>query len=619
MCGIAGFVGDGDSAVLNKMLTKIAHRGPDDQNVDIDRGRRVFLGHTRLAILDIEGGRQPMSDAGGHINIVFNGEIYNHAELRRELESIGLIFQSDHSDTEVLVNGYLHWGADLFPRLNGMFAFAIYDRRKGEMILARDRFGEKPLYYSKHANLLVFASEINALLQHPALDTEIDMLSVQKYFSYGFIPAPRTPYKKIEKLQGGRWLKYDIASGRCSENCFYRFRIEPDRTLEKRSLSSTAEEFESILQTTIQRRLQADVPVGLLLSGGIDSTAVLALSSQLGPAAKKKTFTIGFHEKSYDESGFARQAADLFGAENEVRLLTQNDMLKDLPDLLARMGEPICDPSILPTYKACAFAREQVKVVLTGDGGDEMLAGYDPFRALTPAKIYSALIPSKLHRGFRRLAELLPKSSRNMSLDFKVRRTLQGLSYPSNIWNPIWMAPLEPALIEEAFNTPVETDVLYSEATEVWDNADKDLTLLERSLEYFTRFYLQEQILTKTDRASMFCSLESRSVFLDNDVTEFCRVLPTRFKYHNGKGKIILRSLVDKFAGKALSQRPKKGFGFPISEWLKHSDQTNQISPKLGINNDFWERSWSSHKMGKADHRLFLFSALALDAALANH
>ena len=613
MCGIAGFAGTGDRGDLAAMTTALAHRGPDGEGFHVDESARVFLGHRRLAILDIEGGHQPMWNEDGTVGIVFNGEIYNHLDLRRELQAKGHVFASDHSDTEVLVHGYEEWGAELPARLNGMFAFAIWDARCHRLFLARDRFGEKPLYYAVRPGCFAFASELTALTRHPAIGSTLDLRALQKFFAYGYLPGANALYAGTNKLPPGHHLTLDLTDGEPRLGCYWRFRIEPDETLGSRSEASLVEELRALLAAAVGRRLISDVPLGLFLSGGLDSSSVLWAAAQHRPASSIETFTIGFTEPSFDESDHAWRVARHFGTQHREKMLDLPTARDLVPEVLGRLDEPLGDASLLPTWLLSAFTREQVTVALSGDGGDELFAGYDPFKALTPARFYARLMPQGLHRGLRRLADLLPVSTANMSLDFKLKRSLAGLSYPPSSWNPAWMAPLEPALMAEIFETPLALDELYSEAIELWEAGD-GLDPVDRTLEFFTSLYLTGDILTKTDRAAMMVGLEGRAVFLDNDLVEFCRRLPHRWKYRDGTRKYLLKQAMTGLLPANIVHRRKKGFGIPAAEWLRHFPPVPPLPEIAGIKTEAVAERWRRHRAGKIDDRLFLWSWLSFAA-----
>jgi asparagine synthase (glutamine-hydrolysing) len=615
MCGIAGFVGRGDRDNLIAMTRALEHRGPEGEGIYEDESAHVFLGHRRLAIIDLAGGYQPMPNEDHTIFVIFNGEIYNHATLRKELILRGHIFRTDHSDTEVLVHGYEEWGEDLPGRLNGMFAFAIYDKPHRRLFLARDRFGEKPLYYFNRPGLFAFASEMTAMLKHPLVSHSLDIRSVQKFFAHGYLPAPNTLYENCRKLPGGCHLSYDAVGGRFSVRRYWRFNIEPDERLTEAHDDRLADELRSLLIQAVERRLMSDVPLGLFLSGGIDSASVLAAATKLKGRDSVETFTVGFTEPSFDESGHARSVARILGSRHHDEILDLSQARDLIPTVLKKIDEPLGDASLLPTYLLSTFTRKSVTVALSGDGADELFAGYDPFKALAPARIYERIVPSNFHLLLRRLSETIPLSTANMSFDFKLRRTLIGLSYSQPLWNPIWLAPLEPRDIEDVFEQPLPTEELYEEVLTLWHSGDaKDL--VDRSLEFYTTFYLQDDILVKVDRAAMMNSLETRAIFLDNDLVEFCRRLPNRFKIRRGQRKYLLRRALRGLVPDSVLARPKKGFGIPLAKWLKTTPPVPPLVPVDGVRMERVVDRWTQHRAGKADQRFFLWSWLAFQSIL---
>ena len=618
MCGIAGFVGGGSRADLLAMGRALVHRGPDGEGTWTDPASGVHFVHRRLSIIDIDGGAQPMWNEDETVCVVFNGEIYNHVALRRELTAAGHVFASDHSDTEVLVHGYEEWGDALPERLNGMFAFAIHDRARNRVFIARDRFGKKPLYYTLSGNTFIFASELSALLVHPEAVATIDTLSLRKYFAYGFIPAPRTLYRNISKLPGGWTLTFDTASCRVELRQYWRFLIEPTSDIPRDPVNEWGEELVSLLRAAVERRLMSDVPLGVFLSGGIDSSAVLALAAQCVPASQLKTFSIGFNEPSYDESAYARQVATRFGTEHSEKVLSIDAARGLVDEILARLDEPMGDPSILPTYLLSAFARERVTVALGGDGGDELFAGYDPFKALRMAEIYSRVVPRPMHAAIRCVAERLPQSDRNMSLDFRIRRALRGLSSPASAWNPTWLGALEVRELAQLFDEPVAVEDLYSEAIEAWDGCAQS-SVVDRTLEFYTRFYLQDNILTKVDRASMMVSLEVRAPFLDIDVVDFVRRIPNTYKYHRGETKYLLKRALERVLPREILYRRKKGFGIPLKRWLRDMRGTDPGLPAAGADPAWVDGCWTAHREGRADHRLFLWCWIVLQHHLRRY
>jgi asparagine synthase (glutamine-hydrolysing) len=538
-------------------------------------------------------------------------------ELRALLEARGYVFRSSHSDTEVLVHGYREWGESLPLRLNGMFAFAIYDRAKGRLFLARDRFGEKPLYYCYGPRFFAFASELSALRQHSSFNANISTRSLQRFFAFGYLPAPDTLYDGAAKLPAGSHLTLDLADGRRRVRSYWRFRLEPDDALTDDDEERLAEELRHLLSQAVKRRLMSDVPLGVFLSGGIDSASVLATVAGHLPAATIKTFTVGFNEPSFDESAAARQTAEFIGSIHATEMLDLAEAQRLVTVVQKRTAEPLVDPSLIATYLLSRFARGEVTVALSGDGGDELFAGYDPFRALAPARLYHLLMAPPLHRGLRRLADLLPISTRNMSWDLKVRRALMGLSYPASLWNPVWTAPIEPDAMKDLFYEPLSIEDVYGDAITLWEE-DSHKSIIDKTLEYYTNFYLQDDILAKVDRATMMTSLESRAVFLDNDLVAFCQRLPALFKYRSGQRKYLLKRAVAPLLPTAITGRPKKGFGIPIATWLRSLWPPEPTGGIDGINGSFIERAWRAHRCGERDHRLLLWGWLSLQSALAS-
>jgi len=606
-------VGPGDRDDLRAMTDALAHRGPDGEGFFIDAQQGLHLGHRRLAIVDIDGGAQPMWNQDESIGVIYNGEIYNHVELRRQLEARGHVFRSDHSDTEVLVHGYKEWGEALPSRLNGMFGFCIFDRTRGSLFMARDRFGEKPLYYAEQGGLFLFASELSAIAQHRQFKTRLAGRSLQKLMAYGFLPAPNAILEDCHKLPGGAWLKFDLRTHAIKVERYWQFALNPDASMLERPEGELVEELRALLSEAVRRRMIADVPLGFFLSGGLDSSAVLAGAVRHHDPKNIRTFTIGFREPSFDESSYAQRVAEALGVRNDLDWLDL-DTARDLAQsVLSRLDEPLGDPSVLPTYLLARFARRHVTVALSGDGGDELFAGYDPFKALAPARFYSSVVPRPLHVLLREAVNLLPISTRNMSLDFKLRRTLSGLSYGPSLWNPVWLAPLDPQHLAYLFEEALAPEELYSEALEVWSR-DKSQSMVDRTLSFYTNLYLQDDILTKVDRAAMMSSLESRAALLDNDLVDFCQRLPHELKVKNGERKYLLKQAMRTILPQDIIDRPKKGFGIPTAAWLRSMPKEPPLANVPGVHMDRVGAAWSEHRRGVKDHRLFLWSWLSLQS-----
>ncbi len=615
MCGLTGFVGPGDQRDLAAMMGALAHRGPDGEGLYVDTGRSLYLGHRRLAVVDVASGAQPMWNSARAVGIVFNGEIYNHRELRLELQALGYVFQTDHCDTEVLVHGYSAWGEALPERLNGMFAFCIYDVVRQKLFLARDRLGEKPLYFVQQGRLFAFASEVSALCRHAHFTPRLSLLGLQKFFAYGFFPAPHTLYEHCQKLPGGCSMTFDLGTRELRVTRYWRFLLEPDLAQLRRPINDVADELRSLVEGAVEQRLAADVPVGFFLSGGLDSSLIVAAAARRIPADRIETFTLGFCEPSFDESQRARDVAKALGVANTCRWLDFDTARAEIPRVLAHLDEPSGDSSILPTSLLAQFARKRVTVALSGDGADELFAGYDPFKALAPACLYRAGVPRPLHRLLRQAVQRLPQLDSNMSLDFKLRRTLAGLSQPQTLWNPVWLGPLDPDAQRDIFNSPATPEAVYSEALDLWSMGTSP-ALVDKTLEFYTNLYLQDGILNKVDRATMMHGLEARSPFLDNGVVDFARRLPHALKMQSGERKFLLRRAFANAAPKSVLNRPKKGFGMPTSKWLRTLPETPPLTPVTGIRMRGVETAWRLHRQRRADNRLFLWSWLSLQQTM---
>jgi asparagine synthase (glutamine-hydrolysing) len=620
MCGITGIVDLSapiERAVLSRMTNALRHRGPDDESFYLSEPRpghaSVGLGFRRLAIIDLGGGRQPMCNEDGSLWIVCNGEIYNYQELRTQLEAKGHRFRS-HSDIETLLHLYEDLGSECVTRANGMFAAAIWDAKAQTLFLARDRLGKKPLYYRATPSQILFGSEVKALLEHPACPRELDLASLSKYLAYEYVPSPHCIFKGIQKLPAGHYLTWKQGQTRLHQYWDLKF-SEPAKVPTE---AETAKELLVRLKEAVRLRLISDVPLGVFLSGGIDSSAVVAMMAELRPASQIKTFAIGFAERSFDESNFARGVAQFFGTDHHEQILQSRALVDVLPEVAGFLDEPFGDASVIPTYLLSRFARQHVTVALGGDGGDELFAGYPTFQAHQAARFYK--LPAPLHeRLLRPLAERLPVSFENFSFDFKVKRFLRGAVLRPAIRDQVWVGSFTPAEQRCLFNDHSAVvdeyqDVLGAEKTCPSDH------WLERLIYLYCKFYLQDGILVKVDRASMACALEARAPFLDYTFVEFANSLPPNLKLRGLKTKYILkRALQGKLPPNILT-RPKKGFGIPVAKWFRHdlrelvldTFSESRVRQQGLFNPRTISRLLEEHLRGRKDHRkqlwtLFMF------------
>lgn len=619
MCGIVGFIGDRRPDVLAVMTDCLAHRGPDGGGQHIEEAVGLHLGQRRLAILDIAGGVQPMWDAARRCVLVFNGQIYNHRELRRELEALGRPFRTDHSDTEVILQAYLAWGVEeMHRRLNGMWAIALYDIERKRLLLSRDRFGEKPLYYTDQNGCFAFASEVTALAHHPDIDLGPDPLSIQKYFAYGFVPGTGSIYAQVSKLPAGRWMTVDLSTRQIVSRQYWSFELEPDQGPQAENVGAYAEELRARMKRAVAMRLAADVPVGVLLSGGVDSTSIVHFAAE-STNQPVKTFSIGFDEPTFDESPQAARVASFYGTEHIVDHLTLTQARSIVPEMLARLDEPIADSSLVACYLLFRHVRRHVPVVLSGDGGDELFAGYETFKGLRWARLYDALVPARLRSSLSFAAGLLPVSHRYMSLDFKIKRMLSGLREPAPLWNPAWIGPFAPRELADALAKPAPAEEIYADAIAAWNATDGDL--IDRTLQFYTRLYLTDDILVKSDRTAMMHSVEARAPFLDIDVVDLARRIPSRLKLRNGETKFVLKEALKGLVPDWVLSRKKQGFGVPVGRWL--ADGGIGLEPRAdsrySMTRPTLDRLLSEHKSASADHRFALWAQLVLQSAARGH
>lgn len=612
MCVIAGFVGRGNHNDLKKMIASIKHRGPDDESIFVNDN--VGFAHARLSILDLTpAGRQPMFNKGKNIAIVFNGEIYNFQELKKPLIDKGYQFQSK-TDTEVIINLYEELGEKCFEKLNGMFAFAIYDFRKNKLILARDRMGKKPLYWSIFDNTFIFGSELKALLAHHLFSKEIDLESVNKYFSYEYVLTPHTIFKNVHKLEPATYLVYQ--DGKIKKEKFWR----PDFTTHYIDLNDALSGLDKKIEESVKIRLISDVPLGIFLSGGLDSSTI-SYYAQKNSKEKIKTFSIGFKEKSFDESIYARQISDFLGTEHYHHTFTPKDALNLIPKISEIIDEPLADDSIIPTFLLSNFTRQRVTVALGGDGGDELFAGYQTFQAQKLADIYKRIPLSIRKNMIEKIISRLPVSDKYFSIDFKLKKFIEGFYGEKKYTHQRWLGNFSKQEKSQLFNKETWHKL---EAKNEFDDIDsyiEEINTLDfnnQMLYLYMRTYMMDRVLTKVDRASMFASLEVRAPFLDFNVVDFVNSLPYEYKIKGLTTKYILKKLMQDKLPKNIVFRSKQGFGLPIGFWLRNDlkDFCNEILSRDNINIsglfhfDYIEKLKQEHFSGKKDNRKKLWSLL---------
>ncbi len=603
------------------MSERMRHRGPDSHGkFELSH---LALAIRRLRIIDLETGDQPLSNETGEITLVLNGEIYNYRELRKELLDRGHHFKTQ-SDGEVIAHLYEEKGTDLVHDLNGMFAFALWDARAQRLVLARDRAGEKPLYYWQGDRTIVFASEIKAILEYPGISRRLDPDAVAQYFFYGYFPTPASVFAEIKKLPAGHFLVVQGGTVRAKSYWDLRdyLRAPGQPALTARQEEDVCAELRERLHAAAASRLVSDVPVGVFLSGGLDSSTVVATMSKLAPG-NVNSFSVSFPQRSFDEGGYAAYVAEHFHTHHHVLMADDQTMRKALVELIDHLDEPMSDPAIVPTYLLSQFAREHIKVALSGEGGDELFGGYPTYLGVRTAEYYLRLPKVIRRQVFGRLRNLLPVSSGAVPIGLFLRRFLAHAETNPAERHHIWFGMFSPEQIGGLFSPewaaahrPVQA--LFAPSSRLLEGAEFDEVLGEMLYLDFC-MYLQDNLLVKVDRASMACSLEVRTPFLDHRLVEFVAGLPTNLKMRGFKGKYILKKAVEPWLPHNIVHRQKRGFTVPISSWLRNDLRrlaaetlAEDKLKSLGILNPvFVQRMLQEHLEGRVDHRKPLWTLLA--------
>jgi len=611
VCGIAGILFDDrrkrvPKRLLGAMTRRLAHRGPDDEGVLVC-GRRpnVGLGHRRLSIIDLAGGHQPLSNEAGDVHVVFNGEIYNFQSLRKRLEAKGHRFQT-RSDTEVLVHLYEDKGSALVEDLRGMFAFAIYDETHERLVLARDRLGQKPLFYYRGDGRLVFASELAPIVEEGGAPRRLDEISLDDYLTYQYVPAPRTMFADVKKLPPAHVAVYE--KGELSIRRYWE--IDPEDEVRWDEATLTRRLRDALFEAT-ELRLVSDVPLGAFLSGGVDSTVTVGIMSQL-TKDPVRTFSIGFKEALYDELDYARMAAKAFGTDHQ-EFVVEPKGIDILPELVERYGEPFADSSAIPTYYVSKVTGDHVKVALTGDAGDECFAGYPRYKAVKLASLHDRL-PTPFNKvSSSRIWEALPASVEQKTLRRRLKKLMEALAMAPERrylrWIEIFSIEAKVALYSRSLAERLAGhDSAGLVLAEYAKAAKRDFLTATTIVDMMT--YLPYDLLVKVDIASMANALETRSPFLDHKVVELAARIPMKHKLRGWKGKHILKRAFEDMIPREILARPKMGFGVPISAWFRREHagfvRTTLLGDASRARGLFHDGTLSSmiddHVSGRFDH-----------------
>ena len=649
MCGIAGFVGFSKKnysieAVVTKMSNSIAHRGPDDSGIWIDQNSQIALAHQRLSILDLSSaGSQPMQSSSGRFIAVYNGEIYNHNSIRKKIDqSSRSIKWAGSSDTETLLEAIDFWGIEkAVSMIEGMFAIAIWDKKYNNLFLIRDRLGEKPLYYGLQSDTFIFASELKAIKCHPSFLNSIDRESIMLQMKFGYIPAPKSIYKGIKKLEPGNILKISFNNDGVCQDIKNTSYWAAEELLQNRlsnqydgDLTSAVNKLEEVLKKSIKSQMISDVPIGAFLSGGIDSSLVVSIMQDLSTSSVK-TFTIGFQEDKFNEATHAKKVSNILGTDHTEYYVSSSEALEIIPKLPRIYDEPFSDSSQIPTFLVSSLAKSKVTVSLSGDGGDELFGGYNRHvfsrkwgKALFKSPFFIRNLLGKLLLGVKpKHFDNLESCKINPFLEKKFFNNLSNLVNKSG----------------KALRSKNAED-LYAKFIAHWDDTsfvkDTDQFSLLNSLNINFQNndianqmmlldltgYLPGDILTKLDRAAMANSLETRVPMLDIDVIEFAMSLPMDFKINGSNGKFILKELLSKYLPKDAYDRPKQGFALPIESWLKGPLEDwveNLLDPRKMSEDGYFDsdvvyQKWREHKAGKHNWQTELWDVLMFQAWLDN-
>lgn len=578
MCGVVGFISNEPKKdIIESMLEIQSYRGPDDRGVYIDSKFGLHLGHNRLSIQDISSdGHQPfISDCGNYI-IVFNGEVYNFKSIREELESIGYKFVSN-SDTEVILYSYKEWGIDSIERFIGMFAFAIYDIPKEKLFLVRDRAGVKPLYFVD-GDVFMFSSEIKSFHKHPSFKKEINREILPYYFQFAYIPAPYTIYKGCHKLESGHYMEYDLKQKSYQIHKYWDINDFYLMDSIQKDESEIIDDIEALLIDSCNLRMVSDVPVGVFLSGGYDSSTVVALL-QKGREEKINTFTIGFNEKEFNEAVDAESISKYLGTNHTEYYCTQDDMLELVDNLAKYWDEPFADASALPTMIVSKLAKKDVTVALSADGGDEVFFGYSKYFAIEKMqslksskikrKVLKTIVNVLNDKSILFLNSLLPKSKRQANIVYKFNKFKNMI----NSDNPKEMFIRASSKVEADFLDEVLVDGSFKKFEKTAFGNFKDIEQLDvmnqmMAMDYKT--FMVDDVLCKVDRATMSVSLEGREPLLDHRIAEYMARVPSHIKYKNRDGKYLLRKVLNRYIPKDMTDRPKSGFTIPLKSWLEN-------------------------------------------------
>ena len=608
MCGFCCYYGKGlvlDE--LRKGTENIAYRGPDDTNYLLDEDNNIFIGFNRLSIIDDKGGKQPMISPCKKYILVFNGEIYNSPQIRNVLKSKSVQFKTKNSDTEVILQAYIYWGEKFVNKLDGMFSICIFDLNKNKCFISRDMFGEKPLYYFIDRDRFIVASQINSIT--PFLrDVKLNKDSIKQYFILNFVPSPNTIYKNIFKVKKSELLEINLHNLKVKYSTYYR--IEK-KDFNLKNENEIINHLDYLLDKSVKSRMLTDSSLGILLSGGVDSTLISLYAKKYNDSII--SFTADIEDKEYNESLKAAKVSNFLGIKNYKVKINSKNYQKNLLEVFSLMDEPLGAPSLLPTYMVSKLASKKVKSVLGGDGGDEIFGGYEQFKYVNIFENLKFLhTKTNLLNFFHNIIKFFPKSNKNLSFDFKFSRFLRGYSSKEFLRNTLFLSSLDIDDLEQLFNEQIIPEDLFKDI-HMSHNENKDLNNTDKTTLYYLNYYLPDLVCSRADRGGMINSLEIRSPLINKDIIEFIFSLEEKHKYNLFDTKPLLKKVLkNKLAGKKLDIS-KAGLTIPIQDWITKDSFKSLNSNNYFKNDKYFEDLIHNHFNKKNEYRNFIFSKLSLD------
>ena len=602
MCGFVISIGNFSETDLKQATQSILHRGPDDTNFYFNEENKIKIGFNRLSIIDINNGRQPFLSEDGSCVIAYNGEIYNADVLRKELEQKSIKFKTTNSDTEVFLRGYQFWGTKIFNKIDGMFAVAIIDYKKNKVIIARDKFGEKPLFYSLQKKGLLIGSELNIFKNFKDVNISLDYFSLKRYFVFSYVPAPNTIYKNIFKVKNSHYQEFNLENFEQNE-----FRYNDFLNMNSPQIQGDPIDFlDDLLKESVKSRLVTDQKIGLFLSGGIDSSLIASYAKELNQDIE--SYTVSVKGETFDEVEKAKNISSYLNIKNYSTDLDKSNFNDISDNILKKIDEPLGAPTFIPLYKVSKLASSKVKSVLSGDGGDEVFGGYEIFKYLKIFNLFKLFLNKKTSSLLELLLYFLPVSKKNLSLDFKIRRYIRGIQFSEVYRNTMFLAPISIKELEEIFNEKININDFFADL-QIFDKENKDLNYFDKTLMYYVQYYLPDLVCARADRAGMLNSLEIRSPYLNPKILNFVLNRPNREKADIFEAKKLLRNLLKRKLSKTHVDPKKTGFTFPIQSWLNIQDINNNKLP----NEIKLQKMKQKHLNGETEYRNFFYSLKAFN------